>query len=470
MRHQIATMISLLHHPCISKDSLSVFGILFLCLSPTERSLASELTKSLTDSISGSVAIESGVDVIRQPDESGGTELFRESALEVSLTIEGESQAGDFQGIAELSVNTERESEPGTASLTQSYAELKQLWIQRSTANDGVFRVGLQEIEDDRGWWWDTEQWAAMIMDNGDSDNYWAMAAIAGSAEINTIDEPADPEQADIYRLMVHAGTDFGTEHDFKVYGLVTADLSKTEEVSSSIPEGAEDDSDATLVHLGLGWTHQTITSSFGSLNWRADLAFMRGRETNISYQDDDVNQALTVSARETTQLTGWAIDTGIELLLPLPGQPKLQFGYAVGSGTGAGDADGSQTFRQTGIHDNSQNSGLYGMVLEPQLSNVRIFSSALTFPVTEGGEISFFYHRFSRLNGADAVPDNALDLEIDSARLSIGSEAGIYVEYELMDQLEIEFSFARFQPGSAVSSVIKQPTQRASVELSWEF
>ena len=60
------------------------------------------------------------------------------------------------------------------------------------------------------------------------------------------------------------------------------------------------------------------------------------------------------VVAEEVTRhdVSGWALDVGVDWLLPLSFEPRLFAGYAYGSGDATGGGD-DRAFRQSDLHAN---------------------------------------------------------------------------------------------------------------------
>lgn len=456
-------------NPAPPNYALIILGLTALFLPLSTWSLAAELQTDSGDAVATEFEIESQIEVLNLPLESGRSQFFKESSIEATLKIDAKF-ADKLHTQLELSANVESTSEPNSATDRDGFAELNQLWLQtRIEVMPGILRVGLQELQDERGWWWDSELWAATFTASTNNTWHWTMSAIADKDDINTTSEPKDPERADIYRLLLQAGRASETAPGIYVYGLITADLSETQTASGLVSPDAVDEQDASFAHFGVGIQHRTHLMPLGSFDIRADFAVVTGTETRLDYEPANDNQQIVV-ARETNRFTGWAFDAGFKLPLNLPGRPNLAFGYAFASGTARDQASGSRTFRQTGIHDNNQNNGLYGTILKPELSNLSIFSAALIFPVADDGALTLSHHSFSRVSRFDSLPENEIDLEINPGGTRLGHETGLYLEYALSEELELEMSLAYFKPGTDVSLDVGSSALRFSLELSWEF
>lgn len=458
------------HKPASRKVSLAALLVQTLLVVLSTTTVASDRSQQSTEEEKASVEIsfETQLSGLRVTDEDGNSQWLSEIELEAGLSISG-AVYKDLHGLSELSANVEHARESESSSETETSVELKQLWAQLPFAQHSQsVRIGLQEFEDERGWWWDTKQWAVTLLADTQTDWNLTFSAITGNGEISTIDEPLEPEEEDIHRLLFQARNLSNESRELAVYGLVTADLSATPAPGNTISLNELDESDAITYHFGLGWYQQLESTRLGSINLRADLALVRGRETQLEFQEENsstVSGALraTVVERENIQVSGWAVDAAIEIPLNITGEPLLQFGFASGS-------SGSARFNQTGLHDNGNGVGLYGNIFEPELSNLHILSALLTIPVYELGEFTFYHHRFSRLSGADQIPENELGLEADNNATLIGFETGVHLEIELTDQIEIEFSAAVFQPHSSLDANNENSSQYISGGVSWEF
>src|SRR3990170_6062553 len=126
-------------------------------------------------------------------------------------------------------------------------------------------------------------------------------------------------------------------------------------------------------VHLGVRMAGRPSDS----FNYWIERALTRGRDEN------------------NHKLKGSAFDVGAQYrFLGLPLQPSVALSYAVGTGDANPDDDTNYEFRQTGLQSNEARfSGVtqfkaYGEVLDPELTNLRIFTAGGGFRAAGEGRV----------------------------------------------------------------------------------
>ncbi len=157
-----------------------------------------------------------------------------------------------------------------------------------------------------------------------------------------------------------------------------------------------------------------------------------------------------------------WALDIGTTYLLESVGsvQPNLTFGYAIGSGDKvSGDLE-SQEFRQTGYQDNVARLGgvaqirYYGEALNPELSNIKIFTAGIGAIHEQGASIEALYHTY-RQDRAEA--DLAKTSLVNPPARPNGSSADlgwgldlIASSPEFWERFQLRYTMSVFKPGEA--------------------
>jgi alginate production protein len=117
------------------------------------------------------------------------------------------------------------------------------------------------------------------------------------------------------------------------------------------------------------------------------DLGFVRG--------EDEFSQ----------DLSGYAFEAGgTYRFLDLPLQPSITLGYAYGSGDSDPNDNKNHEYRQTGLQSNEDRFGgvtqflVYGETLDPELSNLNIYTAGLGLRPAGGAFVDLVYHHY-RLN-----------------------------------------------------------------------
>ena len=104
----------------------------------------------------------------------------------------------------------------------------------------------------------------------------------------------------------------------------------------------------------------------------------------------------------ESRKIRGFGLDTGITLIArKFKQRPFLTFAYGFGSGDKDTQDGIDRNFRQTGLQNNSGRFGgvvnfeYYGVLLQPELSNMHILTAGIGFRPFERASVEFVYHRY---------------------------------------------------------------------------
>jgi alginate production protein len=154
------------------------------------------------------------------------------------------------------------------------------------------------------------------------------------------------------------------------------------------------------------------------------------------------------------------AVDAGITLIANnILLTPALSIGYAYGSGDKASGDGESNNFRQTSYEDNTAYLGgvttvkYYGELLDPELSNLIIFTAAVGFRPIENGSVEIIYHKYEQDR-----PDDKLKVELvdPPARPNgIDTELGWEIDFvlgisNLWGRVAFSWIYSLFKPGEA--------------------
>ena len=138
------------------------------------------------------------------------------------------------------------------------------------------------------------------------------------------------------------------------------------------------------------------------------------------------------------------------------PLRPSLIMGYAFGSGDGDPDDGIDRNFRQTGLHDNEHElDGLadfryYGVVLEPELSNLEILTVGLGVKPSERLSMHLLYHAYRQHQASPTLRDTNLDADPNGRDRNLGSAIDLVMGVELSRQLSVDVELGYFMPGGA--------------------
>ena len=120
-------------------------------------------------------------------------------------------------------------------------------------------------------------------------------------------------------------------------------------------------------------------------------------------------------------QFRGYAVDLGGTYRFPhLPYAPSITLGFAYGSGDGNPNDRRNREFRQTGLQSNEGRlAGIpklkyYGEALDPELSNLQIFTLGVGFRPAPNVSVDLVYHRYKLNHLADTLRNSALTAEMN--------------------------------------------------------
>lgn len=182
------------------------------------------------------------------------------------------------------------------------------------------------------------------------------------------------------------------------------------------------------------------------SFNYWTELGFVRGK--------DELN----------LKLRGYAFEVGGTYRFPkLPLQPSFTLGFGYGSGDGNPNDNRNTEFRQTGLQSNEARFGgvtqfkAYGEAIDPELSNLKIFTAGFGFRPAANMFVDLVYHRYRANEIADQIRNWALTAQMnqDDTQLSrdVGSEIDIILGFRNLFGLRkfgFEVRAGWFFPGKA--------------------
>jgi len=125
-----------------------------------------------------------------------------------------------------------------------------------------------------------------------------------------------------------------------------------------------------------------------------------------------------------------------------------------VGSGVdGVGRDD---AFRQTGLQNNNtrfrgvDRFRVYGELLQPELSNLSIWTVALGKELGNDRSVELVYHRYRQRHASDELRDVRIDADLTGASTDVGEEIDLVFGIEQWKHIELELIGAGFRAGDA--------------------
>jgi alginate production protein len=191
----------------------------------------------------------------------------------------------------------------------------------------------------------------------------------------------------------------------------------------------------------------------------RHDPVFLGVRSRGEPVEDLDYWLELGyVGGRDGSKsIGGWGVDLGTTYEWPLGPRPSVTLGFAFGSGDRNTDDQRDGSFRQTGLQKNEWDFGgstdfkVYGEVLDPELSNLAIFTVGAGVRPGPNWSVDLVYHDYRQHHASPTLRHAAIDAEPSGRRRRLGSEIDLVVGVvEILDRLEVKAVVGHFFPGAA--------------------
>jgi len=377
---------------------------------------------------------------------------FRGTAFYRSRRKDFDDHRTEFDSDLSTFIEDDRERERGVA--------WREGWIYVGNLFDTPLSVqlGRQRFSEAREWWWDADLDAVRLRYDR-SDLHFELAVAQQLARRSSVESHIDPEEEDVLRLLGRATWEWTPKNRLQLYLLSQNDRSEISE--STLKAEEEDESDANLTWIGLSADGRRGLGSAGRVYYWADTAVVGGRETFLDYSGP--SDSRTRESRTRHGVHGWGFDLGATWETRLPGRPSLTLGYAVGSGDVKSDSPkvddqkaADHSFRQTGLHDNNDRfRGVdafkyYGELLKPELSNLRIATVALGFPILTNSSVELVFHSYRQVDAAKFLRDANIRRQPAGRKRGIGHELDLVIGLEEWEHIEIELVAAAFRAGSA--------------------
>jgi len=372
-------------------------------------------------------------------------ELFYSLRPDLHLYAEGE-----YSSERDVHQNNERNE-------SDSFIERGEAWLFAEDVVDSGwnFEAGRLNFEDGRRWWWDEELDGLRVSYPTETFNL-SFAVGQELFPARSDQSYIDPENEDVLRLFGKASWQYAPEHAATLFALYHDDHSSRDRIGDNVDEDREDPSDAQLTWLGLRLTGTWSLGSVGFLRYWTDSGMVRGHEYISEYEEGSKKGRSVVEETDRRSVSGWALDTGATWVLPTLLEPRLSLGYAMGSGDDNPEGGTDRSFRQTGLQENEAGFGgvqrfmQYGMLLQPELSNLQIFTAAAGISLFKASSLDLVYHYYRQVDAAPFLRDAGIEGELTGKQRSIGQALDLVLAVEEWEHFEFEIVGSMFQAGSA--------------------
>jgi hypothetical protein len=332
--------------------------------------------------------------------------------------------------------------------------ERGETWVRfdQLFGRDLTLKIGRQNFEEPRRWWWDDDLDAVGLRYRRDS---WSFDLGAGRElpRKSLRENYSDPEHEGVFRALARANWRFFNNHGLDLFFLHHHDTSPTPSVGAVVKADRVDDSDARLWWGGIRASGREPAATYGELSYWADAATVFGKETYLDLDNLSGNREV-VTARDKRYVRGWALDVGVRWASQFPGEPLFTLGYAIGSGDKNPEQGSDRSFRQTGLQSTDEEFRIYGELLQPELSNLSIPVVAVQFPILSKSYIEFAYRHFRQVHAAPFVRDGRIKADPIGIKKNIGQEWMLYALVRQWKNVEIELVGAAFRSGNAYGAL----------------
>lgn len=179
--------------------------------------------------------------------------------------------------------------------------------------------------------------------------------------------------------------------------------------------------------------------------------------------------------SRGSDDIHGYAVDLSGVYEFDMAWKPSLVMGYAFATGDSDPDDGTDRNFRQTGLQDNQHDLGgnisfrYYGVLMEPELSNLKILTAGVGIQPSDDVSIHLIYHEYRQHKLSQELRDTNLDTDPNGESRDIGSAidlvSGVYFGRWALD---IEFGY--FMPGAAFDDDENDSAFFTELDLKYKF
>ncbi|GEM_PF-930298 len=320
--------------------------------------------------------------------------------------------------LAYIEVGLEREyliNHPDDTSNPKVKFEVSQAYFLAKNIIDNLsLQIGRQRFRDPREWWYDDKLDAIRLFYRTGN---LGLELSASRKEIIGEDLLNDDNQNEINNYFLVSRYAYNQDIDFSLYLLFRDEHSKRQR---------------DPIYLGV----QSQGEIAPKLEYWIDMAALYGNNGDKNYRS-------------------YGLDIGTTFSPKLPFKPSLTVGLAMGSGDKNPDDDIDRTFRQTGLEDNSGKfNGVtrfkyYGELLDPELSNLWIWTAGIGFRPSKRSSLDLVYHYYRQSHLDDNLRGD-IDVDPDQEHKEIGQEVDLIFAFRDFQDLSVKGVVGAFFLGNA--------------------
>lgn len=357
-----------------------------------------------------------------------------EDEIQAEFNLGVAYDSGDaFRSYIELGLVSERLG--GFGEHTRDLAlEVTQAYLTYSSRDrNQALSFGRFGVSDAREWLFDEELDGVHFFRRGEK---YALELMYGREQIFKKDLLDDRDDNEPDHLYARVYANLPKDAVGSVYGLA---------------QFGHDSDDADLFWLGASLAGETEND----IAYWGELAYVGGTE-------------------DGRDVGGFGLDLGLtKTFKQFRYNPRLTLGLAFGSGDDGGSRDTG--FRQTGLQDNEVRYGgktrikSYGAVLNPELSNLMVFTLGTGIDVFKDSSLDLMYHYSAQHRASDTLRHSPVDLDPSGSDRDLGHEINAVLAIREFDNIEIDVFGGMFFPGSAFADG-SDPAKIVGVDFSIKF
>lgn len=342
----------------------------------------------------------------------------------------------DIEAYVSFGAGLDHQLEDGNWT-TDATTELREayLLIDDSIADDIEFQIGRQDFEDGREFLYDEQLDGVRLAYDHQAwriELAWAREALIPK-DLTRRERGRDR----VDNFIFHAEYKLTDDWDIAAYVLKQEDRRP---------------GNISPTHFGIQ-SEGTLGGGFG--HW-FDFSLQRGK----------------IGARK---LRANAVDAGLIYTFPGAARPAIFAGYARGSG--GGNATTSREFRQSGLQDNEDritgrsNVRYYGEALDPDLSNIKIFTLGAGIRPNAASSLEIVAHKYRQVDLDDEdIRGSPISATLNGNSRDIGSELDAIFAVRLFRGIGLEAKLGWFMPGKAFDPPARKDALFGKLRLVYRF
>jgi hypothetical protein len=170
----------------------------------------------------------------------------------------------------------------------------------------------------------------------------------------------------------------------------------------------------------------------------------------------------------------GVAFDAGITFLPSFAEPLNATIRYAFGSGDDSPGDGETDTFRQSGFHNNNDKWGgvtpfhYYGEVVDPELANLGVFSVGVGAKFENRTSLDLVLHHFELDHAAAGLFRSRIKHQTDGVHPEIGRELDLIFGWRGHPNWQVEVVLGAFEPGAAFGDA--DPSYLGALQVRFKF